>query len=68
MNVKNIPYQNFCWALGTTSFRTAKLNLKIEQQLLLLSKFYRNFTKENEWIWNSDTQTRYYDFMKKNEF
>ena len=68
MNVKNIPYQSFCWALGTTSFRTAKLNLKIEQQLLLLSKFYRNFTKENEWIWNSDTQTRYYDFMKKNEF
>ena len=68
MIVKNIPYQSFCWVLGTTSFRTAKLNLKIEQQLLLLSKFYRNFTKEKEWIWNSDTQTQYYDFMKKNEF
>lgn len=68
MIVNNIPYQSFCWVLGTTSFRTAKLNLKIEQQLLLLSKFYKNFSIKKEWIWNSDTQTQYYDFMKKNEF
>ena len=39
MRTVNIPYQSFCWVIGTTSFRTAKLNLKIEEQLLLLNEF-----------------------------
>lgn len=68
MIVRNIPYKSFCWVLGTTSFRTAKLNLKIEQQLILLSKFHEKFSKDKQWTWNSDTQTEYYDFMKKKEF
>ncbi len=31
----NIPYRSFCWVIGTTSFRTAKLNLKIEQHIMI---------------------------------
>ena len=69
MPIKNIPYQSFCWVIGTTSFRTAKLNLKIEQQLLLLSDFYQQYLeKHKEWVWNNNTQEDYYDFMKKFKF
>ena len=42
---KSIPYKSYCWVVGTTSFRTAKLNLKIEEQLLLLDEFYNEITK-----------------------
>ena len=48
MTTKNIPYKSFCWVIGTTSFRTAKLNLKIEEQLLLLGEFYKEVTKKSE--------------------
>ncbi len=69
MHINNIPYQSFCWVIGTTSFRTAKLNLKIEQQLLLLSEFYDEFIKRHDsWNWNNETQESYYDFMKNREF
>ncbi len=69
MLIKNIPYQSFCWVIGTTSFRTAKLNLKIEQQLLLLSDFHQQYLgKHKEWVWNSNTQEDYYDFMKTFKF
>ena len=44
---KSIPYQSFCWVIGTTSFRTAKLNLKIEAQLLLLDEFYNEVINES---------------------
>ncbi len=64
----SISYQSFCWVIGTTSFRTAKLNLKIEQQLLLLDEFYRIISKESTWIWNNRLQEEYYDFMKKKGF
>ena len=39
MTYENIPYKSFCWVLGTTSFRTAQLNLRIEEQLILLDAF-----------------------------
>ncbi|NLJ71422.1 MAG: AlwI family type II restriction endonuclease [Syntrophomonadaceae bacterium] len=69
MKNENISYQSFCWVVGTTSFRTAKLNLKIEQQLLLLNEFYDKRMQEyNEWIWNDETQSLYYDFMKEKKF
>lgn len=65
----NIPYRSFCWVIGTTSFRTAKLNLKIEQQLILLNEFYNKHIEEHfEWIWNNQTQADYYNFMKEREF
>lgn len=67
--LKNIPYQSFCWVIGTTSFRTAKLNLKIEQQLLLLNDFYKiHMEKHGTWNWNSTTQEEYYEFMKSRDF
>ena len=65
---KSIPYQSFCWVIGTTSFRTAKLNLKIEAQLLLLDEFYNEVIKKSNWNWNNELQEKYYDFMKSKEF
>lgn len=65
---KSIPYQSFCWVIGTTSFRTAKLNLKIEAQLLLLDEFYNGIIKESSWNWNNELQEKYYDFMKDRSF
>ncbi|EGQ79769.1 hypothetical protein HMPREF9094_1188, partial [Fusobacterium animalis ATCC 51191] len=63
--MKELKYKSFCWVIGTTSFRTAKLNLKIEQQLRLLDKFHKSI---NPWEWNNSTQEKYYDFMKNKEF
>lgn len=63
--MKELKYKSFCWVIGTTSFRTAKLNLKIEQQLRLLDEFNKNI---NPWKWNNSTQEKYYDFMKSKEF
>ena len=68
MTIKSIPYQSFCWVIGTTSFRTAKLNLKIEEQLLLLDEFYKEVTKNTTWNWNNQLQEKYYDFMKDKYF
>ena len=65
---KNIPYQSFCWVMGTTSFRTAKLNLKIEEQLLLLDEFHKKVAKNSIWNWNNSLQEQYYDFMKDRGF
>ena len=65
---KSIPYQSFCWVIGTTSFRTAKLNLKIEAQLLLLDEFYNEVIKKSNWNWNNELQEKYYDFMKNKSF
>lgn len=63
-----ISYQSFCWVMGTTSFRTARLNLKIEQQLLLLDKFFDNVSSQHNWTWDNGNQIKYYDFMKKENF
>ena len=65
---KSIPYQSFCWVIGTTSFRTAKLNLKIEEQLLLLEEFYKTVSNKSAWNWNNTLQEEYYDFMKERGF
>lgn len=68
MRNKRIPYQSFCWVVGTTSFRTAKLNLKIEEQLLLLDEFYNEIIKKFNWNWNNELQKKYYDFMRSKAF
>ena len=65
---KRISYQSFCWVVGTTSFRTAKLNLKIEEQLLLLDEFYDEVIKKSTWNWSNELQEKYYDFMKGRSF
>lgn len=64
-----IPYKSFCWALGTTSFRTKDFNKTIEEQLALLDGFWA--LPENHgatWSGDNNTQTRYYDYMKAKEF
>ena len=59
-------YKSFCWALGTTSFRTAHFNKTIEQQLSLLNEFWQLNENQNEiWEANNALQSRYYDFMKE---
>ena len=62
-----IPYKSFCWVIGTTSFRTAQLNLKTEQQLLLLSQFQKNYTSW-QWTNNAELQEDYYNYLQENQF
>lgn len=63
------PYKSFCWSLGTTSFRTKSFNKTIEEQLKLLRQFWSLSENKNE-VWNANDklQTRYYEFMKLNNF
>lgn len=68
MTLRNIPYQGFCWVIGTTSFRTAKLNLKIEEQLWLLDAFQKKRGGDAHWTWDSAVQERYYEFMQEQGF
>lgn len=63
------PYKSFCWSLGTTSFRTESFNKTIEEQLKLLREFWNVPDNASlSWSGNADLQTKYYDFMKKNNF
>ena len=62
-------YKSFCWALGTTSFRTENFNKTIEEQLALLDEFWSlPENKKDNWEANNELQARYYDFMKSKEF
>ena len=62
-------YKSFCWALGTTSFRTEHFNKTIEQQLSLLNEFWQLDENRNQlWEANNALQSRYYDFMKEKGF
>lgn len=64
--MSDIKYKNFCWVVGTTSFRTAKLNLKIEEMLILLDEFSSNY---DEWNWSDkNIQIKFYDYMYKKGF
>ncbi len=62
-------YKSYCWALGTTSFRTVEFNRKIEQQLRLLKDFWNlpQYTNEN-WSSNSPVQIAYYNYIKEQGF
>lgn len=59
----DFSYRSFCWVLGTTSFRTAQLNLRIEEQLLYLEEF--KSSRGGEWRWESNPslQSEFYDFL-----
>lgn len=62
-------YKRFCWALGTTSFRTTEFNRKIELQLQLLKEFWELPQYKNElWSANEPIQEAYYNFLKEKEF
>lgn len=67
--MNKIPYKQYCWSLGTTSFRTKNFNKTIEQQLMLLHDFWNLPENKNKyWESNNKLQSDYYDFMHKNEF
>lgn len=62
-----IAYKSFCWKFGNTSFRTRNFNKTIEEQLALLDEFW-SLAGQRAWRGESDTQSRYYDFMKRKGF
>lgn len=67
--MSKIPYKQYCWSLGTTSFRTKNFNKTIEEQLMILDEFWKLPENRNEnWASNDKLQSNYYDFMHKSEF
>lgn len=62
-----MSFKNYCWSIGTTSYRTKNFNKNIEEQLILLSTF-RNKTGVNKNVWDKDTQEQYYYFLKDEGF
>lgn len=64
-----LSYKSFCWCLGTTSFRVADLNRRIEEQLRLIDEFWNlDENRGRPWKKNPSLQQRYYDFMKSHGF
>lgn len=62
-------YKNYCWSLGTTSFRTENFNRTIELQLQHLKNFWELEENANfKWNGNSVLQSNYYDFLKDKNF
>ncbi|MBM7825801.1 hypothetical protein JOD55_001628 [Arcanobacterium pluranimalium] len=70
MIYENINFQSYCWVLGTTSFRVAQMNLRIEEQLMHLRNFSQTVTEMGEewkWISNNDLQSRFYYYLQKHD-
>ncbi len=66
---KKISFKSYCWAIGTTSYRTDNFNMSIEAQLALLKEFRELPEHENKsWTGNSAFQAEYYEFLKKRGF
>uniref|UniRef100_UPI0040575608 AlwI family type II restriction endonuclease n=1 Tax=Agathobacter sp. TaxID=2021311 RepID=UPI0040575608 len=64
-----IGFKSYCWAIGTTSYRTDKFNMSIEMQMKLLKEFRK--LPENKgklWTGNNEFQAAYYEFLKNREF
>lgn len=67
--VTKIGFKSYCWAIGTTSYRTDKFNMSIEMQMKLLKEF--RSLQENKgklWTGNNIFQAEYYEFLKNKEF
>lgn len=64
-----IGFKSYCWAIGTTSYRTDKFNMSIEMQMKLLKEF-RNLPKNKGKLWtgNNEFQAEYYEFLKNKGF
>lgn len=66
MNPEDLSYQRICWVLGTTTFRTAKLNLTTEEQLVMLRNYRQEILSAGEpWKWkaNNALQAQFYDYL-----
>lgn len=62
-----MAFKSYSWSIGTTSFRVSQLNYKIERQLQLLKQFW-NENPDVNWKNNNEIQSKYYYFMKDNQF
>ncbi len=62
-----MAFKSYSWSIGTTSFRVSQLNYKIERQLQLLKQFW-NENPNIDWKNNNTLQSKYYYFMKDNNF
>lgn len=62
-----MAFKSYSWSIGTTSFRVNQLNYKIERQLQLLKQFWNENPGVN-WKNNNEIQSKYYYFMKDNQF
>lgn len=64
-----IGFKSYCWAIGTTSYRTDKFNMSIEMQLTLLKQF-REIPENRGKLWtgNNTFQAEYYKFLKSRGF
>lgn len=64
-----IGFKSYCWAIGTTSYRTDKFNMSIEMQMKLLKEF-RNLPENSGILWtgNNKFQAEYYEFLKNRDF
>ena len=58
---KKFVLKRYCWNMGTTSYRVAKLNYKIEQMLLNLDEFWEN----NDDEWCDDTQEEFIKYLNQ---
>ena len=67
MEHENVPYQSYCWCLGTTSYRTRNFNQNIEWQLDLLDEFWQDHDRE-PWGNNRGLQSEYYRFLQARGF
>lgn len=64
-----VGFKSYCWAIGTTSYRTDKFNMSIEMQMCLLKEFRE--LPENDgksWTANNIFQAEYYEFLKNRGF
>lgn len=66
---RDISFKSYCWAIGTTSYRTDNFNMSIEKQLGLMKEF-RNLpeSRGKKWTSNNDFQKKYYLYLKEKEF
>ena len=66
---KNIGFKSYCWAVGTTSYRTDNFNMNIEWQLSLLKEFWSlSENRDKSWRGNNALQADYYAFLKEKGF
>lgn len=65
----DIGFKSYCWAIGTTSYRTDKFNMNIEQQMSLMKEFRElPQNKGRLWTGNNAFQAEYYKFLKSRGF
>lgn len=64
-----IGFKSYCWAVGTTSYRTDNFNMNIEKHLELMQEF-RNMEDHStvKWKANSAFQKKYYEYLKEKNF